>query len=123
MEWLTMGVDKPEVGKTYIVFMADGNYRLKRYVKGYVMDHNNITADLSFKPYNWKGETDEAFISTDGWCGRRSNKVLFFLELPMLPKEVLAINKLKAKIAMLEAETRRLKDQLKEETIIKGVDA
>lgn len=113
-EWLTMGVDKPEIGKTYVVVTLEGLYQIKRYVKGYVTDYQQLTADLSYKPYGYTGKTDEGFIPTTGWCGRKSKKVMFFYELPTLPEIMNDANRLHAKIAILEAEAKRLKKQLRE---------
>lgn len=114
-KWLTVGVDKPEIGKTYVVLTSDGKYQIRRWVKGYVDDYNSLTEDLSHKPYKSTGEIEEGFITVGGWIGRKSNKVLYFYELPTLPQELEGDKRVRAKIAMLEAETKRLKKQLKEQ--------
>ena len=115
-EWMSIGTDKPEVGKTYIVLTLDGQYQIKRYVKGFTTAFNQLTADLSLRPHdNKNGETDEGFISPTGWYGRKSTKVMLFYELPAVPEALQETTKKRAKIVALEAEVRRLKKQLASE--------
>lgn len=116
-EWMTIGIDKPEVGKSYIVLTLDGQYQLKRYVKGYTTEFNQLTEDLSRRPPDNKdGEIEEGFIPVaGGWYGRKSSNVALFCELPAVPEALKEKAQKRAKIAALKAEVRRLEKQLKEE--------
>lgn len=112
MEWKCMLTDKPEIGKTYVVLNNQGTYSVKRYVRGYQMDYNQITEDLRFKPTYSSGEIVEGFITIGGWYGRKINDPLFFMELPPCPelsteeRTIWQIRSLEKRLTVLEAKVK-----------------
>ena len=93
MEWTAVWDKRPEVGKNYLTYSADGRLVIKQYNKLYpIRNCDGLYQKSQYSighPYRKEDDPEDYildFVTIGGWCGRRSKKVLYYMELPPLPE-------------------------------------